>query len=98
MPGALFAVIVVVFVVVGVVYVRSKQRGAIVERLPIDQDEHILLDEKGLKVFHRFRRMAVRAAFGTTLMHLSTALRSPPEIQSHCKRARQIPPHFITSM
>jgi hypothetical protein len=67
MPGALFAVIVVVFAVVGVVYVRSKQKGAIVERLPIDQDENVLLDEKGLKVFHRFRRMAVRG--GGTVIH-----------------------------
>jgi hypothetical protein len=67
MPGALFAVVVVVFVVVGVVYVRSKQKGAIVERIPIDQDENILLDEQGLKVFHRFRRMAVRG--GGTVTH-----------------------------
>src|ERR1700733_255075 len=66
MPGALFAVVVVVFVAVGVVYVRSKQKGAIVERLPIDQDENVLLDEKGLKVFHRFRRMAVRGGGTTT--------------------------------
>jgi hypothetical protein len=67
MPGALFAVIVVVFVIVGVVYVRSTQKRAIVERLPIDPDENILLDEKGLKVFHRFRRMAVRG--GGTVTH-----------------------------
>ena len=60
MPGALYAAIVVVFVVVGVVYVRSTQKRAIVERLPIDEDEDILLDETGLKVFHRFRRMAAR--------------------------------------
>jgi hypothetical protein len=67
MPSALFAALVVVFVVVGVVYVRSKQKGAIVERLPIDPDENILLDEQGLKVFHRFRRMAVRG--GGTVTH-----------------------------
>ena len=73
MPGALFAVIVVVFVVVGVVYVRSKQKGAIVEHLPIDQDENVLLDEKGLKVFHRFRRMAVRGG-GTVTYRLRVVL------------------------
>jgi hypothetical protein len=67
MPGALFAVVVVVFVVVAVVYVRSKQKGAFVERLPLDQDEKILLDENGLKVFHRFRRIAVRG--GGTVTH-----------------------------
>lgn len=73
MPGALFAVVVVVFVVVGVVYVRSKQKGAIVERLPIDPDEKILLDESGLKVFHRFRRMAVRGG-GTTTLRIRVVL------------------------
>ena len=67
MPGALFAVIVVVFVVVGVVYVRSTQKRAIVERLPTGQDENVLLDEKGLRVFHRPRRTAVRG--GGTLIH-----------------------------
>ena len=67
MPGALFAVVVVVFVVVAVVCVRSTQKRAFVERLPIDQDEKVILDEKGLKIFHRFRRMAVRG--GGTLTH-----------------------------
>jgi hypothetical protein len=67
MPSALFAVVVVVFVVVGVVYVRSTQKRAIGERLPVDQDENILLDEKGLKIFHRSRRLAIRG--GGTLTH-----------------------------
>jgi hypothetical protein len=73
MPGALFAVIVVVFVVVGVVYARSKQKGAIVKHPPIDPDENVLLDEKGLKVFHRFRRMAVRGG-GTVTYRLRVVL------------------------
>jgi hypothetical protein len=73
MPGALFAVIVVVFVAVGVVYVRSKQKGAIVERIPVDPGENVLLDEQGMKVFHRFRRMAVRGG-GTTTYRLRVVL------------------------
>jgi hypothetical protein len=67
MPVALFAVIAVVFVVIGVLFVRSTQKRGIVERLPLDQDEHILLEEEGLKVFHRFRRTAARG--GGTVTH-----------------------------
>jgi hypothetical protein len=67
MSGALFAVIAFVFVVMGVLYVRSTLKRAIVEQLPTDQDEDILLEEEGLKVFHRFRRMAVRG--GGTVTH-----------------------------
>jgi hypothetical protein len=67
MPGWLFAGIVVVFVVGGVVYIRSTQRGRIVERLPVEPDEKVLLEEEGLRVFHRFRRMAVRG--GGTVTH-----------------------------
>jgi hypothetical protein len=66
MPTALFAVIVVAFVVVGVVVVRSRQRPAIVERLPLDEGEDVLLEEEGLKVFHRFRRTAARGGGTTT--------------------------------
>jgi hypothetical protein len=60
MPGWLFAGIVVVFVVAAAAYVRSTQKGAVVERLPLGPDEEVLVEEEGLKVFHRFRRMAVR--------------------------------------
>jgi hypothetical protein len=67
MPGWLFAGIVVVFVVAGVMFVRSTQKGAFVERLPVEQDEDVLLEEEGLKLFHRFRRMAVRG--GGTVTH-----------------------------
>ena len=67
MPGALFAVLVIVFVVVGVVFVRRKQRGAIVARLPLDEGERVLLEEEGLKLFHRFRQTSVRG--GGTVTH-----------------------------
>src|SRR3954451_9312434 len=60
MPGWLYAGIVVVFVIGGVLFIRSTQKGRIVERLPVEQDEDVLFEEKGLKVFHRFRRTAVR--------------------------------------
>ncbi len=73
MPGALFAVVVVVFVVVAVVYVRSTQKRAFVERLPIEPDETVILDEQGLKVFHRFRRMAVRGG-GTVTRRIRVVL------------------------
>ena len=66
MPGALFAVIVVAFVVVGVVLVRRTQRGAIVARLPLGEGEQILLEEEGLKLSHRFRRTAVRGGWTVT--------------------------------
>jgi hypothetical protein len=59
-PGWLFAAIVVVFVAGGVLYVRSKQKGAFVDRLPVEEGETTLLEEEGLKVFHRARRTAVR--------------------------------------
>jgi hypothetical protein len=65
-PAALFAVIVVAFVVVGVVVVRRTQRGAIVARLPLDEDEHVLLEEEGLKLSHRFRQTAARGGWTVT--------------------------------
>jgi hypothetical protein len=67
MPGWLFAGIAVVFAVVGVVFVRSTQKRAIVERLPLQQDEDVLLEEEGLRLFHRFRQTAVRG--GATVTH-----------------------------
>jgi hypothetical protein len=67
MPGWLFAAIVVVFVVGAVLVVRSTQRRAVVERLPLEPDEDVLLEEEGLKVFHRFRRTAARG--GGTVTH-----------------------------
>jgi hypothetical protein len=66
MPGVVFAVIVVAFVVVSVVFVRRTQRGAFVERLPIGDDEHVLLEEEGLRLAHRFRRRSVRGGWTVT--------------------------------
>jgi hypothetical protein len=66
-PVALFAVIVVVFMVVAVVFVRRTLRGAVVERLPLGDGERVILEEEGLKLFHRFRRTAARG--GGTVTH-----------------------------
>ena len=60
MPGWLFAGIVVVFLVGGVVFVRSKQKGAFVDQLPVEDGEQTLLEEQGLKLYHRARKRAVR--------------------------------------
>jgi len=73
MPGWLFAVIVIVFVVVAVLVVRRTQKGAIVERLPVADDEEVILEEGGLKVFHRFRRTAVRGG-GTVTYRVRAVL------------------------
>ena len=73
MPGALFAVIVVTFLVVGVVVVRRTMRGAIVVRLPLLENEQVLLEEEGLKLFHRFRRTAVRGG-GTVTYRVRSVL------------------------
>jgi len=73
MPVALFAVIVIAFVVIGVVFVRRTQRGAFVTSLPIEDGEHVILEEEGLKLFHRFRRMAVRGG-GTTTYRVRSVL------------------------
>src|SRR4051794_24632596 len=72
MPGWLFAVVVVVFGVGGVIYVRSKQKGAFVDRLPVEEGETTLLEEEGLKVFHLARRTAVRG--GGTVTYRVRAL------------------------
>ena len=66
MSGALLAVIVIAFVVVGVVVVRRTQRGAFVTRLPLAEGEHVLLEEEGLKLSYRFRRNAVRGGWSVT--------------------------------
>jgi hypothetical protein len=67
MPGVVFAVIVVAFVVVGVLVVRRMQRGAIVARLPLEDGEHVLLEEESLKLYHRFRQTSARG--GATVTH-----------------------------
>jgi hypothetical protein len=53
-----FTLAVVAFVAAGVVLVRRTQRGAFVERLPLDDGEEVLLEEEGVRVWHRFRRTA----------------------------------------
>ena len=69
----LFAGIVVVFAVAGFLLVRSTQKRRIVERLPFDGGEDVLLEEEGLKVFHRFRRIALRGG-GTTTYRVRAVL------------------------
>ena len=66
MPGAVFAVIVVAFVVIAVVVVRRMQRGAIVTRLPLAEDERVILEEEGLKLSHRSRRVAAHGGWTVT--------------------------------
>jgi hypothetical protein len=66
MPGVVFAVIVVAFAVIGVVLVRRTQRGAFVDRLPLEDGERVLLEEEGLKVAHRARRGSVRGGWTVT--------------------------------
>jgi hypothetical protein len=66
-PAAVYAIVVVAFLCVGVLVVRRTQRGAVVARLPVDDGEQILLEEHGLKLFHRSRRIAVRG--GGTVTH-----------------------------
>jgi hypothetical protein len=65
---------VVGFLAAGVLFVRSTQKGRVVERLPLDSDEDVLLEETGLKVFHRFRRTAVRGSGGTTTYRVRAVL------------------------
>ena len=66
MSNAIFAVIVAAFVIVAVFLVRRGQRGAFVDRLPIGDDERVLLEEERLKLAHRFRRIAVRGGWTVT--------------------------------
>ena len=73
MPGWLFAGIVVVFVVAGVLVIRATQRRAVVERLPVEPDEDVLLEEEDLKLFHRFRRTARRGG-GTVTYRVRAVL------------------------
>jgi hypothetical protein len=74
MPGWLFAGIVVVFVAGGVVFVRRQQRGAFVARFPLEEGESTLLEEDGLKVFHRARKTARFGSSGTTTYRVRAVL------------------------
>jgi hypothetical protein len=64
--NVVYVVVVAAFVIVGVVLVRRTQRGAFVTRLPIDEGENVLLEEEGLKLAHRFRRLSVRGGWTVT--------------------------------
>jgi hypothetical protein len=72
-PGALFAVIVVAFVVVAFVLVRRTQRGAIVTRMPLEDGEQVILEEEGLKLFHKAWQNAVRGG-GTVTYRVRSVL------------------------
>ena len=74
MPGWVFAAIVVVFVVAGVIFVRSRMKGAIVERLPLEDGEIVLLEEEHLKVFHRARKTAAHGSSGTVTYRVRALL------------------------
>jgi hypothetical protein len=73
MPAALLVVIVAGFVVVAVVVVRRTLRGAVVARLPLDEREHVILEEEGLKLFHRAFQTAAHGG-GTTTYRVRSVL------------------------
>lgn len=73
MPAALFAIIVVAFVIVAVVIVRRTQRGAFVTRLPLLEGEQVLLEESGLKLFHRSRKTSAHGG-GTVTYRVHSTL------------------------
>jgi len=66
-PGWLYALVVAAFALTAFLVIRSTQRGRIVTRLPLEPDEDVLLEEEGLKVFHRFRRRSLKG--GGTVTH-----------------------------
>jgi hypothetical protein len=72
MTGAIFAVVVIVFAVGAFLVVRRTQRGAFVDRLPLEDGEQTLLTEQNVKVWQRFRKMAVRDGGTTTYKVHST--------------------------
>jgi hypothetical protein len=66
MPGFVFAIVVVAFLIVAVVLVRRTQRGAFVTQLPISPDEQVVLEEASLKLAHRFRKRAFSGGWTVT--------------------------------
>ena len=72
--GLVFAIAVVAFVVAGVLLVRRTQRGAIVEHLPLEEGERVLLAEEGRRVWHRFRRTARFGRSGVETRRVRIAL------------------------
>jgi hypothetical protein len=73
-PVAVFAFMVVAFVVVAAVVVWRTQRGAVVVRLPVEADEQVLLEEEGLKLYHRVRRTAAFGDGGTVTLRVRSVL------------------------
>jgi hypothetical protein len=57
---------VIVFLAVAIVLVRRSMKGAIVERLPLEDGEQVLLEEDGLKISSRGRKGAVAGGWTTT--------------------------------
>ena len=80
MPAGLYAVIVISFLIVAAIVVRRTQRGAIVARLPLLDGETVILEESGLKLFHRSRKTAAHGGGTTTYRVHSTFTdrRGPP--------------------
>lgn len=70
MPSWIFYLIVAAFVIVGILLIRRSIRGAIFERLPIEPDESILLEERGLKIFAKIRE----ASGGKSLLSRATVV------------------------
>jgi hypothetical protein len=66
MPGWLFAVIVIVFLAVAILFVRRSMKGAVVERLPLTDGEQVVLEEEGLKISHRGQKRAASGGWTTT--------------------------------
>ena len=66
MPGWLFAVIVIVFLAVAILLVRRSMKEAIVERLPLAEGEHVILEEEGLKISHRGQKRAASGGWTVT--------------------------------
>jgi len=66
MPGWLFAVIVIVFLIVAVPLVRRTLKGAILERLPLVDGERVVLEEEGLKLSHRGQKRSARGGWTVT--------------------------------
>lgn len=70
MPSWIFYLIVAAFAVGAILLIRRQIRGAIFERLPIEPEEKILLEERDLKVFQKIRE----ASGGKSLTSRSTVV------------------------
>jgi hypothetical protein len=74
-PAALFAALVVAFVAVAALVIwRTQVRHTVFERLPVEADEQVLLEEEGLTLFHRFRRLSRHGRGGTVTVRVRSVL------------------------